>query len=517
MPQQRDRGAGGDLNEVSTRSNNLAGLFIPFHSISGTFLRNSNLSKAKPQDFRDPIDFITSFLRHPDGTPVTLHTAQLAIVGAFMETDQYVDLVIEAGRQLGKSTGLAWLACWYLVRFANRHVYIVAPSLDQARIIYNEVVWQFENTALRVLVKGKPVDFPFPHLSIVNGSHLHGRGANSPKYLRGKPVHLLIEDEAAFFKDGIHPNTIEPMFTVTSRMPYTGIIRVSTPFGDGDFSEGVSAAKRDTTGASKYLHFTSYDNPYANRQLLDRIRERYGEDSLIWRTEYMAESVGSELAVFDPQEIKRAYEQYPHVTEQGTVQYPYPAEAGHQYVQGVDLANRRDYFVATVLDRTKPLAVQVKHDRYQKRGYGVYKSIIRSNFGRYNNAQTLVDSTSLGESVVEDLSDIRAEGYRFTGSAAKYDLVHGLVRAFNENRVAIPMVRELVSELRNYQYEITTSKTLRMEAKQGNDDYVMSLALAVELASRPTFTGFFLGGFKGFNTKPKPISVPGDPFADAFR
>lgn len=435
------------------------------------------------------------------------HEAQQAIIRAFTETPNFIDLVIEAGRQVGKSVGLAWLACWYLVRFRNRHTYIVAPSLDQARIIYNEVVWQFENTALRVLVKGKPVDFPFPKLSLVNGSFCHGRGANSPKYLRGKPVHFLIEDESAFFKDGIHTETIEPMFTVTSNMDYTGIIRISTPFGDGDFSEGVKAAQVEQrlataehrTAESKYLHFTCWDNPYANRPRLERIRDRYGEDSLLWRTEYMAESVGSELAVFLPKDIKWAYEAYPHVTEYGSIQYPYAPENGHYYVQGVDLANRQDYFVATVLDNTKALSVQVRHDREQRLGYGYYKGVVRSNHTRYNHAVTLIDATSLGESVVEDLADIRAEGYKFTGTAAKYDLVQGLVRALNENRVAIPYVKELVSELYNFQYDMTPGKTLKMEAKKGHDDYVMSLALAVNMANRPHNTGFFLGGFPNYN------------------
>lgn len=494
-------------------------------------MAGSKLSRLRPEDISDPVDFIRIFLRHPDGTPITLHQAQLAIINAFMETAHFIDLVIEAGRQVGKSTGLAWFICWYLVRFSSRQVYIVAPSLDQARIIYDEIVRQFTTTALSVFIKGNPVEFPFPHLALLNGSHVHGRGANSPKYLRGKPVDLLIEDEAAYFKDGIHSQTIEPMFTVSSNKDYSGIIRVSTPFGEGDFADGVASAKKDKTGKSKYLHFTSYDNPYANRDLLETIKNRYGEDSLLWRTEYLAESVGNELAVFDPEDIKWAYESYPYQTEHGRIQYPYPPHQGHTYVQGVDLANRRDYFVATVLDTSKPLVVQVKHDRMQKRGYAVYKSVVRSNFGRYNSAHTLIDSTSLGESVVEDLGDIRAEGYRFTGSTAKADLVHGLVRALNERRVAIPMIRELVDELRHFQYEITPGKNLKMEAKQGHDDYVMSLALAVELASRPRFTGFFLGGFKGYRDlqpdtpKPKHLLQPAekrkkitvDPFAELFR
>jgi phage terminase large subunit-like protein len=462
--------------------------------------------------FDDPVVFITTFLRHPDGSKIEPHEAQIAIIQAFMSGT--FDLIIVAGRQFGKSTVLGWLIVWYILHFSNRHVYIVAPSLDQARIIYDEVARHFEGP-LRVMLKRKPIEFPFPHIELLNGSHVHGRGANSPKYLRGKLVHLLIEDEAAFFKDGIHPNTIEPMFTVTSKMDYTGIIRISTPFGEGDFYDGALAAQADTTGRSKYMHFTSFDNPYANKDMLYAIRDRYGEDSLIWRTEYMAEFADSDMAVFNSADIKWAYQNYPYQTQEGRIEYPVPAVAGHTYVQGVDLANIRDYFVATVLDSTDPrLAVQVRHDRMQKKGYSVYKDVVRANWSAYNSARTLVDATSLGESVVEDLRDINAEGYKFSGTEAKYDLVHNLVRMFNEHRIAIPFDRDLVDELRYFQYKITPSKNVKMEAKQGHDDYVMSLSMAGQLASRPAYVGRFLGGLKGrIDVKPTRLPPHFDPFA----
>ncbi len=409
------------------------------------------------------------------------------------------DLVVEAGRQMGKSTGLAWLVTWYVLHFPNRHVYIVAPSLDQARIIYDEVARQFEGP-LRVMLKRKPIDFPFPHIQLLNGSHVHGRGANSPKYLRGKPVHLLIEDEAAQIKDGIHTNTIEPMFAVSSGMDHTGIIRASTPFGQGDFNDGAIAAEKDTSGRSAYLHFTSFDNPVANLDMLYSVRDRVGESSLLWRTEYLAERADSDLAVFTAEDIKWAYTNYPYQTDTGTILYPVAPMDGHQYVQGVDLANIRDYFVATVLDTSDPLLnVQVRHDRMQRRGYATYKAICRQNYRSFNSARTLVDATSLGESVVEDLRDIGAEGYKFGGTEAKYNIVHGLVRMLNEHRLAIPYNRELIDEMRFFQYNITPSKVMKMEAKTGHDDYVMSLSLAAELASQPAYTGFFLGGVKDWS------------------
>jgi hypothetical protein len=172
---------------------------------------------------------------------------------------------------------------------------------------------------------------------------------------------------------------------------------------------------------------------------------------------------------------------------------PMPYMDNHSYVQGVDLANTRDYFVATVLDTTDPsLCHLVRLDRLQKKGYAYYKAQVRENWRHYGQPETLVDATTLAESVVQDLSDIGAQGYKFTGSAAKAEAVHELERMLNEHRLTLPNDPRILNELRYFQYKITPSKALKMEAREGHDDIVMSLALSSILASRPHNTGFFL-------------------------
>src|SRR5258707_5997940 len=151
------------------------------------------------------------------------------------------------------------------------------------------------------------------------------------------------------------------MFTVTSGMEHTGIIRVSTPCGQGDFNNGAIAAENRTSGRSAYLHFTSFDNPYANRDMLYSVRDRVGESSLLWRTEYLAERADSDLDVFNSADIKWAYSSYPHQTDAVAILYPVAPLEGNRYVQGVDLANMSDLFVATILDTSDPLLnVQVR-------------------------------------------------------------------------------------------------------------------------------------------------------------
>jgi hypothetical protein len=236
----------------------------------------------------------------------------------------------------------------------------------------------------------------------------------------------------------------------------------------------------------------------------------------LWKTEYLAEFVDDDLAVFPWANIKWAYENYPY----GDETLPIKAVEGNMYVQGVDLANVRDYFVSVVLDTTNAsLNSLVRYDRFQKRGYTAYKEIIRANHHIYNHAETLIDGTSLGESVVEDVQDIGAEGYKFS-SQSKYEIVQELARMLSEHRLAIPLDRTVIDELRYFTYEITPSKNLKMEAKQGHDDIVMALALAAHLACLPHNIGFF-HGLSFQRPVPKPPTIDKehyvDPFAELFK
>jgi hypothetical protein len=437
------------------------------------------------------------------------------------ETVQIVSLL--AGRQWGKSTILGADGAYYGATHANRQVYCVAPTLDQARIIFNEIAGHFRRPPLSYLVDGKIVDYPFPHFKLLNGTEFHGRGANAPQYIRGKRAHRVYADEASFIKDKTLTDVIEPMFTVTGKEADSAFIPTSTPFGQGTFYEWYELGRQS---AEDYLsfRFTSEDNPFADRKLLARVKERYGEDSLVWRTEYLALFPDSDMAVFPWRDIAWAYEHWPYLDkENGQHLFPIRSARGHRYVQGVDLANRRDYFVSTILDVTDPLAVPLVHyDRMQGKDYPTYKSIVRDNYSAYNTCDTLVDATSLGESVAQDLADIGAEGYKFGSAQQKAEVVYELKRMLSEHRLLIPYDRDIIDELRYFEYDITPNKVIRMEASKGHDDIVMSLALAAHLAVMP----FELGLFQGVDLRPSqgvPVTPPPtsgrpyyDPFAELF-
>jgi len=447
----------------------------------------------------DPVEFCRQVLKKPDGTPFVPHEGQEAILRGIRRIT-----VASCGRQWGKSVVMGAYIAWYLATHANRKVYIIAPTLDQSRIIFNEVAHHFRTT-LKPLVSGKIVEYPFPKIKLANGCELHARGANSPQYIRGKNAHVIVCDEASFFKDKTLTDVIMPMMTVTGKVPDAALILISTPWGEGAFKQlfeqaQVEVAEPTTASsgigpASSWFNFPSTSNPHADQAFLDRVRKQYGEDSLLWRTEYLAEFVDDDLAVFPPAQLQWAWEHYPGFeSESKSAPFPLAPRESHRYVQGADLANVNDYYVSALFDTTDSAQVVfASMTRFRRRGWTAIKAAIRDNRARYNHARTLIDATSLGESVVEELADIGAEGYKFNSNPAKMEVVQELARMFAEHRLVIPYDPDVIRELRYFQYEYSATGMLRAEAKRGHDDIVMAMALAAHLACIPRMLAGFAG------------------------
>jgi hypothetical protein len=470
----------------------------------------------------DPVYFTQQVLKRLDGQPAIPHPAQETLLRGIRRIT-----VAACGRQFGKSEGLGYYGTWYAATKPNKRVYVIAPTLDQARIIFNEIARHFR-TSLKSLVRGKVVEYPFPKIVLKNGTEIHARGANSPQYIRGKNAHLIICDEGAFFKDKTLTDVIQPMQTVTGKDPDAALILISTPFGEGAFKQFFEEARQaDEIGASgftalgdawaygisageSWFQFPSSANPHADASFLARTKKRYGDDSLLWRTEYLAEFADDELQVIPWKHIKWAYENFPGYDEAKLPDFPLPPRMGHKYVQGCDLANRNDYFVAALLDTSDPDRVIFSEmTRYRGRGYTAIKASIREGYQRFHQAPTLVDATSLGESVVEDLNllGVPAEGYKFTNQS-KHEIVQELARLFAEHRLVIPYEQTILSELRYFEYDITPAGVVRMEAKRGHDDIVMALALAAHLALLPHEIGWFqaVEGLDSFSEHPVEVS-----------
>src|SRR5579859_1860622 len=107
---------------------------------------------------KDPVLFVSKVL---GATP---HPGQEQLLRGIAKRT-----VIRAGRQWGKSTVLAWYIVWYLVTHPSRMVLIVAPTVDQSKIIFREVAQHFRTGPLACLLAKNITEHPFPSVVLKNG------------------------------------------------------------------------------------------------------------------------------------------------------------------------------------------------------------------------------------------------------------------------------------------------------------------------------------------------------------
>jgi len=419
---------------------------------------------AKP--LRDPVTFAKKLF---GWIP---HEAQEQIL-----RDRAKNLTVAAGRRFGKSECMAVSAIHYAIAHPGSIQFIIAPTYDQGQIIFDTIVRLLSRSPLIQLVD-KVVYTPFPKLRFLTGSIIHARSADKPQNLRGHKAHRIILDEAGYIKDEAVTNVIEPMLA-----DYDGdLIKIGTPAGRNHFYDSFIRGLEKNEYYSSY-QFPSWVNPHISREYIERKKKEYGENSIRFRTEYMAEFIDDQNAVFPWRSIQACIEEDIELLEGRT-------HAKQRFVFGVDVAKYLDYTVIIGIDITQEPAKLIYFDRFQRLPWGEIARRIEDIHARFSPQAIVVDSTGAGDPLLEMVQHI-ARGITITGGTAitqhgnitkvpKTILVERLAAAIDNRKVIFPNIPELINELKYFEYVRTSSGSLKMEAHEGmHDDCVMALALAV--------------------------------------
>ena len=361
------------------------------------------------------------------------------------------DKTICCGRRWGKTTVAAFEATEELL-YPNRRVWIVAPDYSLTQIVFNQVMTNISKITDKFSMSKKPT----PILRMPNGSVLECKSGENPKGMLGWATDLNILDEAARLSEEIWFQYVKP--TTHDRGGRT--IKISTPRGMNWFYD-------DWLNAGKgQFHFMSNNSPYFNEKEWDSARAVTPER--IFEQEYMAKFVSGAGSVF---------RNLDDIIE-GGFQEPQP---GHSYIMGVDLAKHNDFSVLMVLDRISKSVVYI--DRFTSTDYNLQKKRIISLAKKYNNAKVIIDSSGLGDPIVEDIRrEMYVLSYSMHSNKAKQQLIEKLSIFIEQKLIKIPEDEILIKELRQYEYDITQSGYTRYSAPKGrNDDTVIALALAVWL------------------------------------
>jgi len=426
----------------------------------------------------DPVTFTRVFLNYEP------HPAQQQIL-----RDKHKFITVVAGRKFGKTKMVAFYVIWYALTHPGHRILITAPSYQQSRIIYRECGRLLRRSILSCLVESD-LKTPFPQIQFKNEAEMQFRSTQNPDLLRGEEAHLIIMDEAAYIKDEVVTEVLEPMLLVTNGR----WIKISTPAGYNHFYDTYLKGQSEEFPEYSSYRFPSTANPYVSQEFIELKKKELGENSIAFRTEYLAEFIEDQNAVFRWAGIQKNVDNSIELIDGAT-------HISRQYVIGCDLAKYQDYTVIVVLDVTEKPYKLVHFERFNRRPYAEVIMRLKDLYKRFNYAKVLIDSSGVGDPVLEDLTDIGAEGYVFT-SKSKVQLIQRLQACLENGDIKYPYIEELIKELQFFEYQLTRTG-VKMDARSGfHDDCVIALALAVWAAeqyskSSPYFSRIY--GYAGFS------------------
>lgn len=238
---------------------------------------------------------------------------------------------------------------------------------------------------------------------------------------------------------------------------------LSTPKGQNFFWQLYLRAGDDPDYAAWQM--PTVENPIIDPEEVEEARRQLPERT--FQQEYLAEFIEESGGVF--RKVREAIDAGRSANE-----LPIARET---YVLGVDLARVEDFSVLSVFDSRKR---QVYHERFNQISWERQVAAIVRAAQLYNNASVLIDSTGVGDPIFEALlkAGLRVQGYHFTNQS-KTALIDALALALENAEVRLMDLPAQTNELMAYQYELTPSRLVRMNAPEGmHDDCVISLALA---------------------------------------
>lgn len=359
--------------------------------------------------------------------------------------------MLACGRRWGKTrlgaalcfeTGLRKGAAWW-----------VAPSYPIAAVGWRQI------KALAVQVPGATIREADRKAEFPGGGWAQARSADDPDSLRGEGLNRVVVDECAFVAERAWTEVIRPALADRKG----DALLISTPKGQNWFWRMYASGQGGDHPEIASFRFPSVSNPFLDPAEIEAAREQLPER--VFRQEFLAEFIDESGGVF------RGVND---VVDRGRSKPEAPA-SGRTYCLGVDLARVEDFTVLSVLDDA---GRQVYHERFNQISWERQIAAIRAVADKYR-ATCYLDTTGVGDPIWERLRGVcDVVPYQFT-SSSKERLIEHLAMSIEQGKIRLMDLDVQTNELLAYEYTVTPSRNVRMNAPEGmHDDCVISLALA---------------------------------------
>ena len=357
--------------------------------------------------------------------------------------------ITAAATKCGKTAShIIWLFEQALNLKANQSVWWVAPVYQQAEIAFRRMKSQVNVKDFFISNESKLV------LTLPTGARIEFKSGEKPDNLYGDDVYAAVIDEASRMREESWYAMRSTLTATKGKCKLIGNVK-----GKKNWFYKLGERARQGEADYKFFKITAYDA--ANEGILDINEIEQAKKDLpehIFKELYLAEPADDNSNPFGIDNIQACYA---------------PISSANTVAFGIDLAKYTDYTVITGLDANNNVSYI---DRFQA-DWSVTKDKIIKIVGR---TPCLIDSTGIGDPVVEDLQRIlpNIKGLKFT-SQSKQQLIEGLQLEIHQRKITFPS-NPIGYELENFEYEYTRTG-VRYTAPPGlHDDCVVSLALAID-------------------------------------
>jgi len=359
---------------------------------------------------------------------------------------------VSCGRRFGKTTlGIDLLTQDDVLEYPQAWF---TPAYKDMLEVWRDCLRLFRPIVTRKNAQERRIEF-------ITGGLVEFWSLDNPDAGRGRKYKRVIVDEAALVSELIEiwHSALRPTLA-----DYSGDAWVfSTPKGHNGFWQmyqyGIDEARPEWAAFKK----PTWENPFIRQEEVDAMRREMPER--LYQQEVCAEFLESAGGVFR------------HIKDAATATAQDRGIKGHDYVIGVDWAQRVDFTVFAVVDATTNELVHL--DRFQQIDYRMQVERLAALCGRFNPMTVIAEQNSM-IAVIEMLAEKGLPVQPFkTTQASKHKAVQDLAAAFDHGDIKILDDPILIGELMAFEGKTTKTNLLSYSAPEGgHDDTVIALALA---------------------------------------
>ena len=414
------------------------------------------------------------------------------------------EVIIKAGRQVGKTTMTVGVLLWYILFNEAKTVAILANKAKTAREILNRLKIAYAEVP-KWMQQGV-MEWNKGDISLENNSRVLADSTASTA-IRGWSINFLYLDEFAFVPNNIADDFFTSVYPTITSGETAQILVSSTPNGMNHFykmwTDGVEKRNDFVTIEATWREVPGRTDEWAEKQ-----RRNLGDEKYLQEME--CEFQGSQGTLISGMVLKSLAFVRPQTFEGivGLCYYQKPI-AGRKYVVVCDTSRGKglDYSAFVVIDVTEIPYKVVCTYKDNDISPILFPSIIAKIAKWYNEAYTLVEINDNGQQVVDSLFDdyeyenilstvVSKQKVTLSWATGGQGGERGIRTTKSVKRLGCSLMKTLIEGYKltfqdfNIISELSTfiSKRNSYEADEGsNDDLVMCLVLFSWMTNQPFF------------------------------